>query len=370
MTAPDAMGVADDRADGIRLLRDSAAAIVPRGGPLGRIRALRDTEAGFDRAVLGEMGAFGWLGLRVADEAGGVGLGMAELCALAEEMGHGLAPEPLVAVAAIAAPLVPEEDVIAGVRVLLPAWAERPHTLDPAGTTMAAIDGATLRVTGRKIAIPMAAGADGFLVTAREGDALSVVIVENGAPGVTLTVEATVDGGHMGTLTLEAARCVRVAEDAGPRIARLLDEAAVATAAELVGVMDRAFALTLDYLGTRQQFGKPIGSFQVLQHRAADLKIQIELSRAAVGHAAAVCDASAPAAQRSAAVSLAKARASDAAMLVTRQAIHLHGGIGYTDEADIGLFLRRAMVLAASCGTAAAHRRRYAAAAPPLDLDA
>jgi alkylation response protein AidB-like acyl-CoA dehydrogenase len=362
--------VTDDRADGIRLLRDSAAAISPRGGPLARIRALRDTDAGFDRAVLAEMGALGWLGLRVAEQAGGAGLGVAELCALAEEMGHGLAPEPLVALAAVAAPLVPEEDVITGVRVLLPAWAERPHTLDPAGMTVAAIDGATLRVTGRKVAVPMAAGADGFLVTAREGEALSVVIVENGAPGVTLSAEPTVDGGNLGMLSLDAARCVRVAEDAGHRIARLLDEAAVATAAELVGLMDRAFALTLDYLGTRQQFGKPIGSFQVLQHRAADLKIQIELARAAVSHAAAVCDASAPASQRSAAASLAKARASDAAMLVTRQAIQLHGGIGYTDEADIGLFLRRAMVLAASFGTAAAHRRRYAAAAPPLDLDA
>lgn len=364
------MSGAEDRAEGIRLLRDSAAAIAPRNGPLGRIRTLRDTEAGFDRAVLAEMGALGWLGLRVAEKAGGAGLGVAELCALAEEMGQGLAPEPLVSVAAIAAPLVPEEDVIAGARILLPAWAEKPHTLDPAGTTVAAIDGATLRVTGRKIAVPMAAGADGFLVTAREGDTLSVVLVEAGVPGVSLEAESTVDGGHLGTLTLEAARCVRVAEDASSRVARLLDEAAIATAAELVGLMDRAFAITLDYLNTRQQFGKPIGAFQVLQHRAADLKIQLELARAAVSHAAAVCDDGAPAAQRSAAASLAKARASDAAMTVTRQAIQLHGGIGYTDEADIGLFLRRAMVLAASFGTATAHRRRYAEAAPPLDVDA
>ncbi|WP_144184610.1 acyl-CoA dehydrogenase family protein [Elioraea rosea] len=364
------MSAVEDRAEGIRLLRDSAAAISPRNGPLGRVRALRSTEAGFDRAVLAEMGALGWLGLRVAEEAGGAGLGVAELCALAEELGHGLAPEPFVAVAAIAAPLVPEEDVIAGARVLLPAWAEKPHAVDASGTTSAAIDGATLRVTGRKIAVPMAAGADGFLVTAREGDALSVVLVETGVPGVTLHAESTVDGGHLGTLTLEAARCVRVAEDASSRIARLLDEAAIATAAELVGLMDRAFAITLDYLNTRQQFGKPIGAFQVLQHRAADLKIQLELARAAVSHAASVCDDGAPAAQRAAAASLAKARASDAALTVTRQAIQLHGGIGYTDEADIGLFLRRAMVLAACFGTATAHRRRYAEAAPPLDVDA
>jgi alkylation response protein AidB-like acyl-CoA dehydrogenase len=360
----------EDRAEGIRLLRDSAAAISPRGGTLGRIRRLRDTEAGFDRAVLAGMGTLGWLGLRVAEEAGGAGLGVAELCALAEEMGHGLCPEPLVAVAALAAPLCPEDDVLSGARLLLPAWAEAPHALDAAGATVAVADGEGLRLSGRKVAVPMAAGADGFLVTARAGAALIVALVEKGAEGVTLAAEPTVDGGHLGTLSLDQAPARRIADDAGGRVARMLDEAAVATAAELVGVMDRAFAITLDYLGTRQQFGKPIGSFQVLQHRAADLKIQLELARAAVSHAAGVCDADAPAPQRAAAASLAKARAADAAMLITRQAIQLHGGIGYTDEADIGLFLRRAMVLAASFGTATAHRRRYAAAAPPLDIDA
>lgn len=360
----------DDRAEGIRLLRESAAAISPRGGSLSRIRRLRDTEAGFDRAVLAEMGALGWLGLRVAEAAGGAGLGVAELAALAEEMGHGLAPEPLVAIAAIAAPLAPEADVLSGARVLLPAWAEAPHRLDPAGATVAVAAGEGLRISGRKIAIPMAAGADAFLVTAREGEGLVVGLVEKGAEGVSLSSEPTVDGGHLGTLSLDSAPARRVAGDAAARVARMLDEAAVATAAELVGVMDRAFSITLDYLGTRQQFGRPIGAFQVLQHRAADLKIQLELARAAVSHAAGVCDSDAPAAQRAAAASLAKARASDAAMLITRQAIQLHGGIGYTDEADIGLFLRRAMVLATGFGTAAAHRRRYAAAAPPLDIDA
>lgn len=362
--------LAEDRAEGLRLLRDSAAAISPRGGPLARIRALRDTEAGFDRAVLAEMGTLGWLGLRVAEEQGGAGLGVVELCALSEEIGHGLRPEPFAAVAAIAAPLSPSEEVLSGTRILLPAWAEAPHMLDAAGATVAVADGARLRVSGRKVALPMAAGADAFLVTAREGAALTVALVERGAEGVRLAAEPTVDGGHLGALSLDRAPALRIASDAASRLCRMLDEAAVATAAELVGVMDRAFAITLDYLGTRQQFGKPIGSFQVLQHRAADLKIQLELARAAVSHAAGLCDSGATAGQRAAAVSLAKARASDAAMLITRQAIQLHGGIGYTDEADIGLFLRRAMVLSASFGTATAHRRRYAAAAPPLELDA
>ena len=144
-----------------------------------------------------------------------------------------------------------------------------------------------------------------------------------------------------------------------------IEEATLATAATLLGVMERAFALTLDYLRTREQFGRRIGNFQALQHRAADLAMQIALTRASVEAAAATLDAGSP--QARAAISRAKARASEAGMLVTRQAIQLHGGIGYTDEYDVGLYLRRAMVLANSFGGAAVHRARFAAIAPEDD---
>ena len=128
--------------------------------------------------------------------------------------------------------------------------------------------------------------------------------------------------------------------------------------------MDRAFAMALDYLRTRQQFGRVIGSFQALQHKAADLKLQIELTRASVESAAALLDTNAPRDHRRAAVSRAKARAADAALLVTRQVVQLHGGIGYTDEHDAGLYLRKAMVLANLYGSAALHRARFAALTP------
>ena len=124
--------------------------------------------------------------------------------------------------------------------------------------------------------------------------------------------------------------------------------------------MERAFAMTLTYLKTRQQFGKPIGSFQALAHRAADLKIQVALTRASVEAAAVTLDTSSVTAVRRAAVSRAKARASDAAMRITREAIQMHGGIGYTDEYDVGLYLRKAMVLANLFGSAELHRARYA----------
>lgn len=353
--------MSEDRAANIRMIRDSAAAVAPPGGDLRRVRALRFTQPGYDPAVWREMCALGWPGLRVPEADGGSGLGMSEFCALAEELGAALAPEPLIPCALSArllsgAPLVA---LLAGEQVVLPAWQERAGAVEP-GREATLRDG---RVSGRKLFVPMAAGADAFLVTVADGLAL----VRADAPGVMLDTAQTQDGGHFGTLTLDAAPAERV-PDAGPEAADdALDEAALAVAATLLGVMDRAFAITLDYLRTRRQFGKAIGSFQALQHRAADLKLQVALTRASVESAATTWDSGAAAPVRRAAVSRAKARAADAALLITRQAIQLHGGIGYTDEADIGLYLRKAMVLANMHGSAAMHRARYARLLPEHD---
>jgi alkylation response protein AidB-like acyl-CoA dehydrogenase len=353
------MSAAEDRADSIRMIRDSAAAVAPPGGDLKRIRALRFAEPGFDREVWRQMCRMGWTGLRVAETEGGAGLGMREFCAVAEELGAGLVPEPLIACALAASALqgTTLAALLSGDRVILPAWQERANSLEPAADTTLH-DG---RLFGRKLFVLMAAGADAFLVSAREG----MAIVERDAPRLSVVLERTQDGGNFGTLSFSDTPATPVP---GGRVAAALDEASLATAAYLLGVMRRAFAMTLDYLKTRRQFGKPIGSFQALQHRAADLKIQLELTRASVESAAATLDATTAPVEREAAVSRAKARAADAALLVTRQAVQLHGGIAYTDEYDVGLFLRKAMVLANLYGSAALHRARFAATAP-LDSD-
>ena len=335
--------------ESLRLIRDSAAAIAPRGD-LRRLRALRWTELGYDPAVLRQMGEMGWIGLRVPEAAGGAGLGIAELCVVAEEIGAALAPEPLIA-CATSATLHPDAAVLAGGAVVPLAWQERPDALGAAPETVFA-NGA---VTGRKLFVP-ASGASAFLVTTTAG----LARVEHDAPGVTLDLAWLQDGGHTATLTLDNAPASSVPGDP----ADALEDATLATAAMLLGVMEQAFTITLDFLRTRQQFGKPIGSFQALQHKAADLKLQVELTRASVEAAAATIDAGAAPAVRQAAVSRAKARAASAAMLVTRQAVQLHGGVGYTDEYDVGLYLRRAMVLSNQYGSAAAHRARFARLAP------
>ncbi|MBE0626776.1 MAG: acyl-CoA dehydrogenase, partial [Burkholderiales bacterium] len=159
----------------------------------------------------------------------------------------------------------------------------------------------------------------------------------------------------------------RVAAAASARAAlRLaLDHATLSASAELLGVMDCALEMTLAYLRTRVQFGKPIGSFQALQHRAVDMYIQKELTRATL--AAALATVQAPDCtpdQRTAAASSAKARATQAALAICKEALQMHGAIGYTDEYDLGLYFNRALVLSAWLGNAAMHRSRYAALAP------
>lgn len=346
MTAP-----AGEHAESLRMIRESAAGLAARGGDRKRIRGLRFQSPGFDPGVFAQMAAQGWIGLRLPAGKGGVELGMAEYCALAEELGAALAPEPLIPAVLSAALLAAAnssllEDVLTGERYIVTAWQDAPASLDVPAAPGAA-----------RLFLPYAGGADGFLVPVRTENKLALHFQP--AAGADLALEETQDGGAFGTLRNPQGTMLH--DDLGGALADALDEAALATAAALLGVMDQAFELTLEFLRTRQQFGKFIGSFQALQHRAADLKLQIALTRASINAAAKVLDTpGSPAAARYAAVSAAKARASEAAMLVTRQAIQLHGGIGYTDEADIGLYLRKAMTLANQFGSARAHRQRYA----------
>jgi len=347
----------DDRTESIRMIRDSAGAVAPRGGDTKRIRALRFTSPGFDCAVFQEMGELGWIGLAVPEEAGGSGLGMAEAVALAEEVVGGLAPEPLIPTMLSARLLAAAEDgglrnaLLAGQKVVLTAWQERADTLEAHGTDDAP-----------RVFVPMAGGADVFLLPVREADRIALLALN--AQGADLILEKTMDGGHVGTLRPALSQAERVADDVGALLDLALDEAALMSAGAMLGLMERAFELTLGYLKTRQQFGRIIGTFQSLQHRAADLKIHVALTRAAVEAAAAALDAGAVGAARRAAVSKAKHRAAESGMLVLRQCIQLHGGIGYTDEYDVGLYLRRGMVIVNQFGSAALHRRRFMALAP------
>ncbi len=349
---------ADDRAESIEMIRDSARGLL--GADMARMRKLRFTEPGFDAALLRQMGEAGWIGLAVAEDAGGTGLGMAEMVALAEELGRACAPEPLIGCALSAHLLAAagEADLLgqllAGEAVVLTAWQDRANTLALAGS-----------VDGARGFVPGAAGATHILWPVEEAGRIALHLLARDQ--VEITTEATQDGGHLGTVRplpfSGHGPGQHIADDIGAALAEGLDRAALATAAALLGGMEAAFAMTLDYLRTRQQFGKIIGTFQALQHKAADAKMQIALTRAAVEQAAAALDEGGA----SYLVSRAKARASEAAMLVNQACVQLHGGIGYTDDYDVGLHLRRAMVLVPAFGGAALHRRRFMDLSPELE---
>lgn len=338
----------------LSMLKESAVGIASRNGDLRRIRTLRFTEPGFDRETWLKMCEMGWLGLRIPEECGGFGLGVQALRVLADELDAGLVPEPLIP-ATMAACLLPADhlaELLSGERIVVPAWQEQPGSL--------ALDGDTQlrggQLSGRMIFVPLAARADAFLVTVPGGLAL----IERHAPGLHVDVQPAQDGGHFGTLTFDDAPAEALAGDRTDE----LEQTIIANAAHLLGLMDRAFAITLDYLKTREQFGQKIGSFQALQHRAAELLIQLSLTRAVLRSAAEKLDQQPAHAPWQALVSRAKLRASDAAMMVTRACIQLHGGTGYTDTADIGLFLGKAMVLAPLYGAQATDRVRFRTVAP------
>jgi alkylation response protein AidB-like acyl-CoA dehydrogenase len=324
------------------------------------------------------MARLGWLGILIPEAHGGLGLGLAEAAIVAAGLGRALAPEPFTAAAVLAvetlvggdnaplkAALLPR--IAAGEAVPALAWQEFPgETRINAVETRAVRFEGGYRLNGSKRFIAGAAGADGYVVSAKTDEQQLVLFwVASGTPGVALQLETLADGRHFGALALSDVTLPRDQLIASNAVAcrtleRAIDRAAVIASAELYGVMSRALEMTLDYLKTRVQFGKPIGSFQALQHQAVDLYIQQQLASAVLDEVIAALDQEPDSNSRSALASRVKARCSDAALKITRAAIQLHGAIAFTDEYDAGLYLKRAMVLAAWLGGATAHRRRYA----------
>ena len=340
-----------------------------------RVRKLRIAPPGFDRATWGAMAAQGWLAILVPEELEGLGLGMGAATVIAERLGYALHTEPYVAAGVMATRCLARcggdaaRDLLSGLLsgdvIAALAWQAQEGRLDVDQSMVNATAAAGgVALNGESHFVPVAA-ADAFIVAARSTNGPGLHLVARDAAGLTITPQALADGTAMATLRfsdlrLPAAACLASGIAAETALDAVIDGAIVATSAELVGVMERCLEMTLEYLRTRKQFGRAIGSFQALQHRAVDLWMQKELARAAVAGAARVLDdpASTPRA-RMLATSGAKARAAQAALLMVTQAVQLHGAIGTTDEYDLGLYLNRALVLSAWMGNAAEHRRRF-----------
>jgi len=366
--------------DDQKTLAELAADVMAREAPLSAFRALRDAGGDYDAALWAQLSALGWPALILPEEYEGMGMGWADLAVVMEAMGRNLVRTPLLASVCLSGQVIaiggdaPMKSawlprLAAGEARLACAWRERGSGRDAERVeTRADPAPGGYVLSGLKAPVLDAPVADAFIVSAwthepRERGHLSLFLVPADAPGVTVTRQRRIDAVSAGRVALEAVAVPTSAriggEDAGTAILEAaLDRACVALCAELLGGAQAVLDVTLDYLKTRHQFGAPIGSFQALQHRAVRLFICLELARSAVMAAARVADAD-PAALP-ASVSLAKARVSEAFLHVAREAVQMHGGIGMTDECDVGFYLKRARCASLTFGGAAWHRARWA----------
>lgn len=352
-----------------------------RSVDVARVRKLRETKTECDRAVWKQMADLGWLGVLVPEQYGGMGLKLADMAIVAQGLARALVPEPLTAAAVLAASVLAEsnngtlkkkllEGLVSGDMLPATAWQEVAGTLDAGKIKMqATLFEGGFRVNGSKRFVVGASNADGYIVSANSAQGMQLLWVPRESSGATTEFDTLADGRLSGTLNLSDVtvgkeNVINSGVAAAASLARAIDHTAAIASAELCGIMGRSLEMTLDYLKTRVQFGKPIGSFQALQHRAVDLHIQQELSSAVLADCLGVLDGvngSEPDAKtRSAAASRVKARCTDAALLITRQSIQMHGAIGFTEDCDVGLYVKRAMTLAAWLGNGNVHRRRYA----------
>ncbi|OUS18913.1 acyl-CoA dehydrogenase [Rhodobacterales bacterium 59_46_T64] len=350
----------------LRMLRESARTLFERAGGSGRSRKLRDADGGWDADMIRELAEAGVFGVTVPEDNGGLGMGLAAGGVIAEEVGRVIAPEPVVVTVGLSLGLLrrlcPDhakmEQLVGGATVLAVAWQERGPNGGPAEARCRYADG---KLTGSKAWVVGAVGADGFLVVADSDAGPVLVLAEAKASGLSLEKSPQADGSAMGELSFSGSPAEQLADGAAVKdaLADAVSDATALAAAELVGLSDRAFEITLDYIKTREQFDKPIGSFQVIQHRAVDLHVMREVAQAGVREALAQMDSEADPKIRARLASRAKARAVSAAKKITRDSIQLHGAVGYTDEFDIGLYLNRALVLSAWLGDDAYHRRMW-----------
>ncbi len=364
------------------ILKETARSFLDEKSPVSRMRVLRDSEdpTGFSRALWKEMAEMGWTGILFPEELGGAGMGYGELGAMLEECGRVLAPEPFASTVLLGGNAILlggsdslKKDLLSGVcsgdRILAMAIQEQGRFDPYAIATRAQRDGDGYRIDGHKQFVLDGHVADPLIVVARtsgeSGDrgGLTLFVVDADAAGLSVQRNYMLDGRNAAEVTLQgvsvASERVLGTIDAGAELLdAVCDRAAIGLSAEMLGTFEEAFERTLTYLKEREQFGVKIGTFQALRHRAADMWCELELARSVVREALAALDEGREDVPQMA--SAAKARCSDVSSLITKEALQMHGGIGMTDEEEIGLFFKRAKAAELTLGDAIFHRDRYA----------
>jgi alkylation response protein AidB-like acyl-CoA dehydrogenase len=354
-----------------QLLKNSARSYLDEHCSSAVVRALWDDARGVSDTLWKEMAQLGWLGLSLPEAHGGSELGMVETVILLDELGRAAAPTPylstVLAARAIAEAGTPAQKdrwlsavATGGTRAAV-ALLEGDLAWDLARiTTRAEPSRDGYELTGTKQFVGWAHVADVFLVSAQSVEGPTVFLVEPGAPGLSLSPVLSMDpSAHWVTVRLDgvpvgADGVLGAAGGADPILRELLLRGAVGGAAEMLGAARRCLDMSVSYAKVREQFGQPIGSFQAIRHKCAEMLVEVENSHSATYYAAWALDAGAE--DRETAASVAKAYVGDAARKVCGEAIQVHGGIGFTWEYDLHLYFKRAKALEPIYGDADYHR--------------
>lgn len=334
---------------------------------------VRASDDGWSREVWAQLAELGLLAINIPEEEGGIGAGPVGTLLVGNAIGEGMLLEPFWSSAVVATHAIVALGSAEQKSKWLPALAggETIAVLahDEASTRFDALDietratprGAGWELSGRKSAVYHGPAANLLLVSARVGDELGVFAVAADAAGVGLSPYNTVDEQRAADLVLEKvvlAAGARLGGDARQSLQAVLDYGLAALCAEAFGAMDRILAATISYSRSRVQFGAPIGSFQALQHRMAEMLMHLEQARSMSYLAASRCTDPDPVA-RGAALSSAKALMGQAARYVGQQAVQLHGGMGMTDELDVSHYFKRLLAFELRCGTTDQHLENY-----------
>jgi alkylation response protein AidB-like acyl-CoA dehydrogenase len=365
-----------------QFLKDTAQSFARDKTPTAHFRKLRDSDNAkcWDDSIWKEMVQLGWSGILVPEDFGGSDFGIAGISVIMQELGKTLTPSPLLATAVLGVSIIKfmgsEEQkntyltkIVSGETTTALAIDEGSHHNPFDIETAAKLEGKSWILNGKKVFVIDGASADTLLIVARtsgksrESNGLSVFIADKSSAGLEIAKISTADCRNyanitMSNLTLDQNALLGELDVAGEVVEKVLDLGRIVMASEMLGNTEEAFEITISYLKERKQFGVLIGSFQALQHRAAKMFCEIELTKSAVMAAMHAADENSNELERLS--SLAKFQAGETLHLVSNEAIQMHGGIGVTDEYDIGFYLKRARVAEQIFGTSEYHQARYA----------
>ena len=362
------------------LLRDSAKDFLADRSPVGALRSLRDKGEEWSAELWGEMAEMGWAGIVVPEEYGGLEFGYIGAGLLAEECGRTLATSPFLSSALVCSSLVAglgNDDqksellpAMAAGELILALAAHEPGSSSVENTALVArANGDGFVLDGTKAFVIDGGMAHKFLVLARtagepgEQDGLILFLLDRNADGLEISAQLNADNHRPVELVfngvkVKAEDCLDQQRGLWSQLQKALDIGAACTASEMLGIADESFVRTVEYLKERKQFGVPVGSFQALQFRCAELFSELQLCRSAVLAALDAIDRDSD--DRSLLASLAKAKCGNIANLAVNEAVQMHGGIGMTDEFDIGFFMKRAASARQEYGDSYYHSDRFA----------